>query len=82
MAEAADADDALQASLGDDRNDWLDLLLSTRVAPSFAADRLTVLQHYPADQAALARRACPDRSRALPTVSRSSGHGGTRQRLR
>ena len=32
--------------------------MSTVVAPSFAADRLTVVKHYPASQAALARL-CP-----------------------
>jgi lysyl-tRNA synthetase class 2 len=33
-------------------------LLSTRIAPGFASDRLTVLRHFPASQAALART-CP-----------------------
>src|SRR5690606_7172266 len=46
-------------SMGDDRDAWLDLVLSLRVVPRFAASRLTVLYHYPASQAALARR-CPD----------------------
>ena len=41
--------------LGDDRDGWLDLLLSTVVAPALPADCLTVLSHYPASQAALAR---------------------------
>jgi len=59
LVHAADADDRLQAALGRERDDWLDLLLATRVIPSFAANRLTVLQHYPASQAALARL-CPD----------------------
>ena len=58
LIRAADADDRLQAALGRERDDWLDLLLATRVIPSFAANRLTVLQHYPASQAALARL-CP-----------------------
>lgn len=58
LAAASDADAALRASLGDDRDAWLDLLLSTRVATRFADDRLTVLRHYPASQAALAR-ICP-----------------------
>lgn len=61
LADSASADEALRQSLGDDRNDWLDLLLATRVAPSFSNEKLTVLQHYPADQAALARK-CPDDS--------------------
>ena len=32
--------------------------MATRVVPTFAADHLTVVQHYPASQAALARL-CP-----------------------
>lgn len=58
LAGAAAADDELKESLGADRDAWLDLLLGTRVAPRFAADRLTVLRHFPSSQAALAR-ACP-----------------------
>lgn len=59
LAAIAGADEDLRAALGDDRDGWLDLLLSTRVAAQFEADRLTVLRHYPASQAALARL-CPD----------------------
>ena len=59
LAEAAEADDALRAAVGDERDDWLDLVLATRVTPQFAPDHLTVLRHYPASQAALARL-CPD----------------------
>mgnify|MGYP000082498007 CR=1 FL=1 len=59
IADAAGADDDLRASLGDEVDAWLDLLLSTRVIPSFATDRLAVLRHYPSTQAALARL-CPD----------------------
>ena len=59
LANAADADDELRQALGDARDDWLDLILSAKIAPSFAADKLTVLQHYPASQAALAQ-ICPD----------------------
>ena len=58
LADAADADPGLRSALGDDRDGWLDLLLSTRVAPGFEHDRLTVVQHYPASQSALAR-ICP-----------------------
>ena len=58
LASAVDADDSLRATIGDEKDDWLDLVLATRVFPSFAKDRLTVLQHYPASQAALARL-CP-----------------------
>lgn len=59
LARAVNADTELRAALGNERDDWLDLLLSIRVIPEFAANRLTVLQHYPANQAALARL-CPD----------------------
>ena len=55
LANAAAADPDLRASVGDHRDDWLDLLLSTKIIPTFSPDRLTVLQHYPASQAALAR---------------------------
>jgi len=58
LAAAAGADVRLRAALGDRRDDWLDLVLATRVVPCFARDRLTVLRHYPASQAALAR-ICP-----------------------
>ena len=55
LIQAATADDELQRALGDDRNAWLDLLLSTRVATAFPQERLTIVTHYPASQAALAR---------------------------
>ena len=58
IAEAVNADDALRAALGTEKDDWLDLLLLTKVIPTFPADRLTVMRHYPASQAALAR-ICP-----------------------
>jgi len=58
LAKAAAADDDLRNSLGDDREAWLDLLLATRLAPAFDGGRLTVLRHFPASQAALART-CP-----------------------
>ncbi len=58
LANAADADDGLRRALGDARDDWLDLILTTKIAPTFAADKFTVLQHYPASQAALAQ-ICP-----------------------
>jgi lysyl-tRNA synthetase class 2 len=59
LAESAGADRKLIESVGDDRDAWLDLVLSLRVVPRFHAGRLTILYHYPASQAALARR-CPD----------------------
>jgi len=58
LAAVAGADDDLRASLGEDRDAWLDLVLASVVAPRFPAGSLTVLQHYPASQAALAR-ICP-----------------------
>lgn len=62
LAVAAGADDSTRHSLGDDRAAWLDYLLVCNIAPAFATDRLTVLQHYPRPQAALAR-VCPDDAR-------------------
>jgi lysyl-tRNA synthetase class 2 len=59
LARLAGADRRLRDALGGDRDAWLDLLLTTRIAPHFASDRLTTLHHYPASQAALARL-CPD----------------------
>lgn len=58
MAAAAGADGTTRQSLGEDRAAWLDLLLVSKIVPAFATDRLTVLQHYPRAQAALAR-ICP-----------------------
>ncbi len=58
LSAAAGADARMANALGDDRDAWLDLLLTRCVAPAFAHDRLTVLSHYPASQAALARL-CP-----------------------
>jgi len=59
LADAADADQDLRIALGDEHDGWLDLLFSMQVAPTFASDRLTVIRHYPASQAALAQ-ICPD----------------------
>ena len=39
----------------DDRDGWLDLLLSERVGPRLGIDRPTIMFDYPASQAALAR---------------------------
>ena len=55
LRRASGADGRLAAALGERRDDWLDLLLATRVATRFERNRLTVLHHYPASQAALAR---------------------------
>jgi lysyl-tRNA synthetase class 2 len=58
LASCVHADEDLRRSLGDDRGAWLDLVLSVKVVAKFASDRLTVIAHYPASQAALARL-CP-----------------------
>ncbi|MGI9202443.1 MAG: EF-P lysine aminoacylase EpmA [Woeseiaceae bacterium] len=59
IAAKLDTDDNLVDVLGNDRDAWLDLAMATGVAPTFDEKRLTVVHHYPASQAALARR-CPD----------------------
>ena len=59
LANCVDADGDLARAVGNDRDAWLDLVLAERVVPRFDSDRLTVIHHYPASQAALAR-ACPD----------------------
>jgi lysyl-tRNA synthetase class 2 len=58
LANAAGADADLRAAVGDDRDAWLDLILDVRVAPCFDAGRITILRHFPASKAALARL-CP-----------------------
>lgn len=58
LAAAAGADSQLRESLADERDDWLDLLMATHIAPGFDNNCLTVVRHYPASQAALARL-CP-----------------------
>jgi lysyl-tRNA synthetase class 2 len=62
LATCVSADERLRRELADDRDTWLDLIMSTVVAPRFPDKRLTVVQHYPASQAALARL-CPDDDR-------------------
>ncbi len=59
LAICANADEQLTTALGDNRDRWLDLVLANRVVPGFPPGRLTVICHYPASQAALARH-CPD----------------------
>jgi len=59
----AASDAELQAALGDVqidahglwRDDWLDLLLTHRIQPTFPVDRITVISDYPATQCALAK---------------------------
>jgi elongation factor P--(R)-beta-lysine ligase len=80
LADAADADADLRRSLGSVRDDWLDLILATKLAPTFCADKLTVLQHYPASQAALAQICRQDSSVAdrfevfMGTVELANGY--------
>ncbi|MCL1633790.1 EF-P lysine aminoacylase EpmA [Luteimonas sp. SX5] len=60
---ATGTDDEFRAALGEieidpaglGRDDWLDLLMTHRIQPTFAADRLTAVYDYPASQCALAR---------------------------
>lgn len=59
IATKLEAGEDLVGSLGGDRDAWLDLAMASYVAPTFSKDRLTVVHHYPASQAALARQ-CPD----------------------
>lgn len=59
LSELAHADEQLEKTLGLGRDDWLNLVLAERISRQFPPDRLTVLYHYPASQAALARH-CPD----------------------
>lgn len=58
-----DDEQVLRAALGDvridpaglTRDDWLDLLMTHRLQPAFARDRLLAVVDYPASQCALAR---------------------------
>jgi len=52
---AGELDAALAAELGRRPDAALDLLLSRQLVPALARDRLTVVSHFPAGQAALAR---------------------------
>lgn len=58
LADCADADIDLRATIADDKDAWHNLIFSAVVTPQFAPDKLTVVRHYPASQAALAR-ICP-----------------------
>jgi elongation factor P--(R)-beta-lysine ligase len=44
----------------EDRDEWLNLLLATRVEPHLGRDRPEILYHYPASQASLAKVAVSD----------------------
>jgi lysyl-tRNA synthetase class 2 len=65
-------DSRLREQLAGDRSAALDLVMSTIVAPRLPRDRLTVIQHYPADQAALARL-CPADNRVADRFEVFSG---------
>lgn len=58
IVATATSDERLRHALADDRDAALDLVMAEIIAPQFAPDRLTVVQHFPASQAALARL-CP-----------------------
>ena len=58
LANTVAADEQLRASIGDDRDAWLDLIMATKISPTFSTVGLTVIRHYPASQASLAR-ICP-----------------------
>lgn len=62
LQNRATNDARLRFEIGEDRDAALDLIMSTIVAPQFEHDRLTVVRHYPASQASLARL-CPDDDR-------------------
>ncbi len=51
---------AAPAEIGDDRDAWLDLLLTDLVVPRFSSERPTILYDYPASQAALSRVAAAE----------------------
>ena len=58
IVAVATSEQRLRDALGDDRDAALDLIMADVIAPQFAPDRLTVVRHYPASQAALSRL-CP-----------------------
>src|SRR5262249_35013558 len=59
---------AVPAGLGDDRDNWLNLLLAECVEPELGRDRPTVLYDYPASQAALAQVRIDDSQPGQPPV--------------
>lgn len=60
LAKIVGADSQLVGSLGDNRDDWLNLVFAEKISSQFSPDRMTVLHHYPASQAALARICADD----------------------
>ncbi|HEX3997477.1 MAG TPA: EF-P lysine aminoacylase EpmA [Pirellulales bacterium] len=67
-AVAADCGIAVPDSLGDDRDGWLDLLLTERIQTHLGRPRPTILFDFPATQAALARIRAPDAGSGNPAV--------------
>ena len=59
LVNYTNADEQLQDAIGDNADAWLDLVLTDKIVPEFATNKLTAIFHYPARQAALAR-ICPD----------------------
>jgi elongation factor P--(R)-beta-lysine ligase len=56
VSAAKSADIAVPAGMNrHDRDEWLNLLLATRVEPDLGRDRPEILYHYPASQASLAK---------------------------
>jgi lysyl-tRNA synthetase class 2 len=49
----------------DNRDEWLNLLLATRIEPHLGADRPEIIYHYPASQASLAKLVRDDAGRAV-----------------
>ena len=58
LAKCAQASTELEKAIGDDRDAWLDLVLAQVIEPQLPENRITVLQHFPASKAALAKY-CP-----------------------
>ncbi|HJW46798.1 MAG TPA: EF-P lysine aminoacylase EpmA [Lysobacter sp.] len=75
---ATAGEDELRAALGDmvidpaglTRDDWLDLLMTHRLQPSFPADQLLALYDYPVSQCALARIRNDDSPGSVPVAER------------
>ena len=72
------SDGELRQALGDividpsglTRDDWLDLLMTHRLQPSFRADQLLAIHDYPASQCALARVRDGDNSSGIAVAER------------
>ena len=69
----ARVDESLTQSIGDNKDAWLDLILSQVIVPCLDMDTLTVISHYPISQAALARQ-CPQNSEVADRFEIFFGH--------